>query len=144
MAQRGFSRLDRIADQMQRELAFLLQREVKDPRVGMATINKVKVSKDLTYADVYVTFMTVEGKEAEEPTDVLNDMAGYLRTMLAKAMKLRHVPHLRFHYDEVLARGRRVSNLINEAVREDKARHQQDNADDVAADSAEDADTPET
>jgi len=136
LAQRGFSRVDRIADQMQRELAFLLQREVKDPRVGMTTINKVKVSKDLTYADVYVTFMTAEGVDADEPVHVMNDMAGYLRTMLAKAMQLRHVPRLRFHYDEVLARGRRVSNLINQAVREDKARHQadEDNAADTDTD----------
>lgn len=131
MAQRGFSRVDRIADQMQRELAFLLQREVKDPRVGMVTVNKAKVTKDLAYADIYVTFMTVEGDEADEPVHVLNDMAGYLRTMLASAMKLRHVPRLRFHYDEVLARGRRVSNLINQAVREDKSRHQDDEADEI-------------
>lgn len=122
MSQRGFSRVDRVADQMQRELAILLQREVKDPRIGMVTVNKVKVSKDFTYADAYVTFMTVEGEAAAEPVHVLNDMGAYLRTMLAHAMKLRHVPRLRFHYDEVLARGRRVSNLINQAVREDKQR----------------------
>ena len=54
---RGYNRTDRIADQIQRDLAVLLQREIKDPRIGMVTINSVQVSRDLAYADVYVTFM---------------------------------------------------------------------------------------
>ena len=97
---RGYNRTDRIADQIQRDLAVLLQREVKDPRVGMVTINSVNVSKDLAFADVYVTFMGInEDQNVEESLEVLEHAGGFLRSLLAKSIKLRVMPRLRFHYD---------------------------------------------
>lgn len=120
---RGYKRTDRIADQMQRDLAFLLQREVKDPRVGMVTVSGVKVAKDLSVADVYVTFMTLETpSEVKEALAVLEHASGYLRTMLAKSIRLRVMPRLRFHFDEVIINAPRISSLISQALREDRER----------------------
>lgn len=119
---RGFSRSQRVADQIQRELAVLIQREVKDPRVGMVTVSGVKVSRDFAYADVYVTLMNADSVDAVESSiEALTHASGYLRTMLAKAIKLRTMPGLRFHYDETLKKGRRMSSLIDRAI----ASHQQ-------------------
>lgn len=124
---RGFSRTDRIADQIQRDLAVLLQRELKDPRLGLPTISGVKVSKDLSYADVYITFMAIEDPaKVKEALKVLDNAAGLLRSMLSRSIKLRVMPRLRFHYDETIVEGPRISALINAAVAEDNARHNGD------------------
>lgn len=121
---RGYKRTDRIADQIQRDLAVLLQREIKDPRVGMVTVSGVKVAKDLSFADVYVTFMTLEkDDEVKEALAVLEHASGFLRSMLAKSIKLRVMPRLRFHFDQVIVSAPRISNLISQAIREDESRH---------------------
>ncbi len=118
---REFSRIDRIGDQMQRELAQLIQREVKDPRVGMVTVNAVKVSRDLGYADIYVSLLTTEELTEESPQvrdslAVLNKASGFLRGQIGRAMKLRVTPQLRFHFDSLLGHSRHMDNLIREAV----------------------------
>lgn len=118
---REFSRIDRIGDQMQRELAQLIQREVKDPRLGMVTVNAVKVSRDLGYADIYVSLMsteelTADSPEVKESVFVLNKAAGFLRGQVGRAMKLRVVPQLRFHFDELQGYSRKMDSLIRKAV----------------------------
>jgi len=118
---REFSRIDRIGDQMQRELAQLIQREVKDPRVGMVTVNAVKVSRDLGYADIYVSLLsteelTEESPEVRESIAVLNKASGFLRGQVGRAMKLRVVPQLRFHFDTLQGYSRKMDSLIREAV----------------------------
>ena len=121
---REFKRTDRIGDQMQRDLSDLIRMQVKDPRVGMVTVNQVSVSKDLGYADVYVTLLSVEdlGPESEQVKStikVLNGAAGYLRTELSKKIKLRTIPQLRFHFDASVREGRRLDSLIREARSKD-------------------------
>ena len=127
---KDFSRTSRLGEQIQRDLATMIQFNMKDPRLGMVTLNAVKVAKDLGYADIYFTVMGAKGetdqvseeeirKNAEK---ILNDAAGYLRGELARDMKTRTTPMLRFHYDESLLRGHHMTNLINKAVAEDKAR----------------------
>lgn len=129
---RGYKRTDRIADQIQRDLAVLLQREVKDPRVGMVTINSVNVSKDLAFADIYVTFMGVDDDQnVEESLEVLEHAGGFLRSLLAKSIQLRTMPRLRFHYDHTIVDGPRMSRLIDKAVAEDKARHSDEDRSDT-------------
>ncbi|MEC7375969.1 MAG: 30S ribosome-binding factor RbfA [Pseudomonadota bacterium] len=123
---REFSRIDRIGDQMQRELAQLIQREVKDPRVGMVTVNAVKVSRDLGYADIYVSLLSTEeltedSPEVKESISVLNKASGFLRGQVGRAMKLRVVPHLRFHFDTLQGYSRKMDSLIREAVGEKPA-----------------------
>ncbi|MGH8492812.1 MAG: 30S ribosome-binding factor RbfA [Moraxellaceae bacterium] len=120
-------RTQRIGDQIQREIASLIRTEIKDPRLGMVTVSAVKVSSDMGYADIYVTVMGAsldEGQE-EKPAEsiaVLNAAAGFLRGEVGRAIKTRITPRLRFHYDEVVARGNRMATLIHEAVREDESR----------------------
>lgn len=116
-----FSRIDRIGDQIQRELAQMIQRDIKDPRLGMVTVNAVKVSRDMGYADIYVSLLTTEelteeSESVQESLAVLRKAAGFLRGQLGRAMKLRMVPHLRFHFDALLGKSRRLDALINEAV----------------------------
>lgn len=120
---RDYSRTERIADQLQRELAQLIQFEVKDPRLGMVTVSHVKVSKDLGFADIYITVLPLNGKdEAEAIVDslkVLNSAAGFLRGELARQIKLRVMPQLRFHFDESIERGRHLHHLIEAAIRKE-------------------------
>ncbi len=123
---KDYSRTQRVGDQMQRELAQLIPREVRDPRLGFITITAVEVSRDLGHAKVYITLMG----EADAPRialnlEILNDAAGYLRMLLGKLMKLRSVPQLHFHYDESVSRGVHPSALIERAVAEDR-QHQDD------------------
>ena len=121
---REFKRTDRVADQLQKELAVLIQREVKDPRLGMVTVSGVEVSRDLGYADVHVTLLGEQSPERiKENLAVLKRAAGFLRSQIARRIKLRHVPELRFHYDESVVRGQRLSSLIDEAVASDQAQH---------------------
>ncbi|MCK5893301.1 MAG: 30S ribosome-binding factor RbfA [Endozoicomonadaceae bacterium] len=117
---REFNRTQRIADQMQRELARILQLEMKDPRLGMVTVSSVTVSGDIAFADVYVTFLGVDGQKAiDDAVDVLRQASGFLRSMLAKRMRMRFVPTLRFHYDETIERGSYISSLIDRAIAHD-------------------------
>ncbi|WP_416138989.1 30S ribosome-binding factor RbfA [Halomonas sp. HK25] len=119
---REFKRTDRVADQLQKELAVLIQREVKDPRLGMVTVSGVEVSRDLGYADVHVTILGEDTPERiKENLKVLKQAAGFLRGQVARRIKLRHVPELRFHYDESVVRGQRLSSLIQEAVASDRS-----------------------
>jgi len=81
-----YSRTQRIGDQMQRELAQLIRREVKDPRVGLVTITAVDVSRDVGHAKIFITVMGVEGAEDISQTlKVLNSAAGFLRMQLGRA-----------------------------------------------------------
>ncbi len=120
-----FSRTQRIGDQMQRELSQLIQREIKDPRLGMITITGVEVSRDLSHAKVYITVMGRDDdpEQVGLNLEVLQDAAGFLRLQLGKAMKLRSVPQLHFHYDASIRRGAELSALIERAVAEDRKHH---------------------
>ena len=124
---REFKRTDRVADQLQKELAVLIQREVKDPRLGMVTVSGATVSRDLGYADIYVTLLGEQDPERiKENLQVLKRAAGFLRSQIAQRIKLRHVPELRFHFDESVVRGQHLSSLIDEAVSSDRARQAED------------------
>ncbi|MDQ8037234.1 MAG: 30S ribosome-binding factor RbfA [Pedobacter sp.] len=116
-------RTQRLGDQIQREIASLIRTEIKDPRLGMVTVSTVKVSPDMGYADIYVTVLgSTLDEKPDESIAVLNAAAGFLRGEVGRAIKTRVTPRLRFHYDEVVARGNRMAALINEAVREDESR----------------------
>jgi ribosome-binding factor A len=130
---RDFKRTDRVGDQIQRDLAILIQREIKDPRLGMVTISHVKVSKDLGYADIYFTVLAIgEQSEAEaiqSARTVLNNAAGFLRTELSRGIRLRVMPQLRFHFDDSIERGRHLHGLIEKAWQQETARgdHEDEN-----------------
>ncbi len=117
-----FSRTQRLGEQIKRDLALLIQRELKDPRVGMVTVNFVDLSKDLSYADVNVTALVSDDSDEKiiESLTILNEASTFLRTELGRALKVRKVPHLRFHYDDSLKRGARINALIYQALQSDR------------------------
>lgn len=107
-----FKRSDRVAEMMQRKLMQLIQQEIKDPRLpSFITISGVKVAADLGHAKVY---FTVFDDNVQQTKEILNAAAGYLRTALARSIKLRTVPQLHFVYDESIEYGKRLSRLIDE------------------------------
>lgn len=120
-----FSRTRRIGQQLQQELAQVIMRDIKDPRVGMVTVNSVEVSRDLSYAKVFVTFFEDDTKLVEEKLTALTTAAPYIRTLVAGRMKLRVMPELRFVYDASLVEGMRMSNLVSQVINNDKAKQQQ-------------------
>jgi ribosome-binding factor A len=119
-----FGRPQRVSQELQKEIATILQREIKDPRLGMmTTVSGVEVSRDLAYAKVFVTFLNDKDEDAvKEGIKVLQDASGYIRSLLGKAMRLRIVPELTFFYDNSLVEGMRMSNLVSNVMRHDDER----------------------
>lgn len=114
---KDFSRSDRVAEQIRRELADLLQFEVKDPRVSMVTITEVEVSGDLAHAKVFYSAPVQDNPQAlSELQKGLDKSAGFLRSQLGKRMSVRTVPQLHFAYDSSIDRGMKISQLIDEAL----------------------------
>ena len=104
-------RPQKLGDLIQRELSELVAREVRDPRVGMLTITSVDVSPDLSHAKVFFTLLQKE--KLEDTLRGLGRSAGFLRSQLAKRIKLYTTPQLRFVYDESVERGDHLSRLID-------------------------------
>ncbi|MDB2444616.1 30S ribosome-binding factor RbfA [Gammaproteobacteria bacterium] len=132
------SRGQRVADQIQRELATLIQLEVRDPRVGMVSITGIDLSRDLAHAKVFITVLdtvTTNGAivnlisaeeddldliQVQDNVKALNKAAGFLRSLLSKRLALRAVPKLRFFYDASIENGQRLSGLIDDALTADQ------------------------
>ncbi len=118
---REYKRSQRVADHLQKELAALIQLELRDPRLGMVGVTGVEVSRDLNYAKVFYTVLGQDSKEqAKECTEVLNKAAGFLRRQLAKHSTMRTVPSLRFFFDASVGRGRDLEQLIQKATAADR------------------------
>ncbi len=114
-----FNRTQRLADQIQRELAQLIQQQIADPRRGMVTVSAVEISRDLAHAKVFISVL--DGHlDAQASLNVLNNAASYLRHELAQRTKMRVTPRLRFVYDPTLKHGSELSALIDAAVSEDR------------------------
>lgn len=114
---KDYARTDRVAEQIQRELAELLRLQVKDPRVRMITLTGVEVTRDYGHAKVFYT--TLEGA-SPAVQEGLERASGFLRSQLAHAMKLRITPQLHFAYDASVERGAHLSQLIEQAVASDR------------------------
>jgi ribosome-binding factor A len=112
-----FSRGDKVAGLIAREIAVLIQQDLRDPRLGLVTISEVKVSRDLGFADVYFTVLPVDKSTVAE--QVLNGAGGFLRKELSKRITIRTTPRLRFHYDETIDKGARLSRAIDNALASD-------------------------
>jgi len=98
---------------------------MKDPRIGFVTVNDVDVSRDLSYAKVFVTFFEEDKEVVQEKLNALIAAAPYIRTLVAGRMKLRVMPEIRFVYDSSLVEGMRMSNLVSQVINSDKAKQQQ-------------------
>ncbi|MEK7778888.1 MAG: 30S ribosome-binding factor RbfA [Pseudomonadota bacterium] len=117
------SRTLRVADQIQRELADLLQHETKDPRVKNITITAVEVTRDYSQAKVFYSILGNQ-EEIFLTQNGLENAKGFLRSQLSHRMQLRITPQLNFVYDESVERGTRLSKLIDDAVAQDKVLQQ--------------------
>ncbi|GAB1261452.1 30S ribosome-binding factor RbfA [Aurantivibrio plasticivorans] len=123
---KDFSRSLRVADQIQRSLAQLIQTEIADPRIGIININEVDVSPDYANATVYFTLINSEDPvQIDQSISILNKASGFLRGQLAKSLNSRTTPRLHFKYDKTSVAGQKLSSLIDKAVAKDKKHHEE-------------------
>ncbi len=115
---KDFPRSDRLASQIQRELAGLVRNNLKDPRLSSPTILEVQVSRDLSQARVF--FSVLDPDDADQSLQALKHASGYLQREVGKILKSRITPKLVFIYDDSDIRGRTMSELIDSAIARDK------------------------
>ena len=115
MGIKEYSRSERVADQIQREVAEIITRELDDPRVGRVTVSGSSLSKDLSNATIYIT-LPADG-DVERSREGLNRACGFVRRRLGQRVRMRYVPRLRFTHDATLDRATRVGELIDAATR---------------------------
>lgn len=121
---REFKRSERVAGQLRRELAQLIQQEVKDPAIGFISLSDVEVTRDLSHAKVFITVF--ESDKAESTLAALKGAAGYLRRRLAQEMRMRSIPELHFHHDASVETGQRMDSLIDAALASDRSHPEAD------------------
>ena len=114
---RDFNRSERVAGQLRRDLAKLIQQEVKDPEVGFVSVSDVEVSRDLSHAKIFITVFDPE--TAKTSLKALRRASAFLRTRLGKELRMRHVPELHFKHDDSVEQGSHIDQLISRALRAD-------------------------
>ena len=112
MAQKSFHRTDRVSAQLRRELGTLVREAVQEHRLPSLSVSDVEVTRDMAHAKVFVTALQPE--RAAEAMKGLKTVAHEIRFRLARAVKLRHVPELHFHYDDSVDRGERIDQLLRD------------------------------
>ena len=112
MAQKSFHRTDRVSAQLRRELGTLVHEFVREHNLPSSSVSDVEVTRDLAHAKVFVTALMQE--RSAEAVKGLKALAPQIRFQLGKAMKLRHVPELHYHYDDSVDRGERIENLLRD------------------------------
>jgi len=118
---RGYDRTRRIGDLIQQTLAQMLLQDMSDERFHLVTVTSVAVTKDLAHAKIFVSMLIDDEEEIKQTVISLNRAAKPLRYNLAREVKLRVVPELKFIYDSTTAHGFKISNLIDEAVKKSKS-----------------------
>ena len=102
---------------MKEQISLILSRELRDPRVGLATVTDVRVSPDLRYARVFASVLGPHDEQAKTVA-ALNQAAGFIRRQLGARLRLRHTPELTFCFDESVERGARMEELLEEVKKE--------------------------
>ena len=125
---REFSRSQRMAEQLRRDLAELVNEELKDPRMGFLSFTAVKLNRDLSHAIIYCSIL--EDDKREETIETLQRANGFLRTELAKRFRSRTVPKLKFVNDDSVLRGEKMDGLIRKAVASDEKNNNENNDND--------------
>ncbi|WP_408950079.1 30S ribosome-binding factor RbfA [Lysobacter sp. Hz 25] len=109
---KSFHRTDRVSAQLRRELGTLVHEAVREHNLPSVSVSDVEVSRDLAHAKVFVTALQAE--RSKEAVKALKELSRELRYQLGRAMKLRHVPELHFHYDDSVDRGERIGILLRD------------------------------
>ncbi|MFT3757192.1 MAG: 30S ribosome-binding factor RbfA [Pseudoxanthomonas sp.] len=112
MPSKSFHRTDRVSAQLRRELGTLVHGIVREHRLPSISVSDVEVTRDLAHAKVFVTALMPE--KSAEAVKGLNELSREIRMQLARAMQLRHVPELHFHYDDSVDKGERIEQLLKE------------------------------
>src|SRR5688572_663138 len=112
MPTKSFHRTDRVSAQLRRELGTLVREAVREHGLPSVSVSDVEVSRDLAHAKVFVTALQAE--RSKEAVKALKELSRELRYQLGRAMKLRHVPELHFHYDDSVDRGERIGILLRD------------------------------
>jgi len=110
---KSFNRSDRVSEQIRRDLALLIQTELKDPRVGMISLTAVELTPDYAHAKVY--FTTLHSEHLPDIQKGLQRASGFLRRELGRRIKIHTLPELHFVHDASLERGASLSLLIDQA-----------------------------
>jgi len=112
------TRMSRVGEEIKKELSILLQRGLKDPRIGFVTVTDVEVSSDLQLAKVFVSIF---GSEEERKASLagLQKAKGYLRTEIGKRVKMRHIPDFTFKLDESIDYGSKIESILREISTEE-------------------------
>lgn len=125
---REFSRTDRVAQQVHKEIASIIQNEYKH-RVGdmpLITVSDVDVSRDLAHAKIFVTIYNSSEEEAKVQMKQLAEFKGFMRSILAKRLRMRSVPDLHFFEDRSIIEGMRISNLVSQTIAKDESKRDND------------------
>lgn len=130
---REFSRSERMAEQLRRELAEIVRDEIKDPRLGFVSFTEVRMSRDLSHAVIYCSVLNSE--DQAESIEILNRAVGFIRKEIARRIRARIVPTLKFAIDDSVMRGAAMDSLISKAIEKDTRRDDMD--DDNANDDSE-------
>lgn len=118
-------RVERIQESIKEELGLLLQREIKDPRIGFASVTAVRVSHDMSHVKVFVSVLGDE-QQKKDTMAGLESARGFIRSEIGKRVRLRHTPELHFVSDTSLEEGARILTLINQIhSQEDDARERE-------------------
>lgn len=127
---REFSRSQRMAEQLKRELAEIVRGEIKDPRLGFVSFTEVRMSRDLSHALIYTTVLDsdLDSERQQESIDILNQATGFIRSQVARRVRARIVPTLKFVLDDSVIRGAAMDELISEAIESDR-KHTGDDSD---------------
>jgi ribosome-binding factor A len=122
---REFSRTRRVEEQLRRDLAELIRHEIKEPGLGITSISEIKVSPDLSVAQIYISIMQDDRELIDYTMHTLQDYAGKLRRLLGKRMRIRRVPQLNFIYDDLIQKGTELDKAIENAVEQDRQKADQ-------------------
>lgn len=114
----GRLRANRVAEQIKKELGEIFQKQLKDPRIGFATVTDVEVTGDLQQATVYVSILGNEEQKRETMVG-LEKAKGFIRTEIGKRLSLRHTPEVIFKLDESIERGTRIAQILKQLHNED-------------------------
>jgi ribosome-binding factor A len=109
---KSFHRTDRVSAQLRRELGTIVHTAVREHALPSVSVSDVEITRDLAHAKVFVTALQPE--RSREAVKALKELSGELRFELGRAVKMRHVPELHFHYDDSVDRGERIDNLLRD------------------------------
>jgi len=104
-------RLDRLGGQIQEEVSDIILRKLRDPRIGFVTVTKVRVSADLSYASIYISVMG-GAEDIDRSLESLEGASSFIRSEMGRRLKIRHIPEIRFHYDDTEIKGARIDSLL--------------------------------